>query len=82
MASISEKRNKDGDLTGWKVLVCTGRNERYQQQWRSSTIKLDDPRIATLTPAKRRKELEAIAHEMEHQWKAEFRENPNAATGR
>ena len=79
MASITERRNSDGELTGYKILSCVGRDDLYKQVWKSTTVKVDDERIAGLTPKKRQKELEIIADALEKEWKAAFKESPESA---
>jgi len=40
--TIDEKRNDKGQLVGWKVRVCVGR-EGNKQKWKTLSIKADDP---------------------------------------
>ena len=82
MASISVRRNKDGEPIGYKILVCTGRDQFNRQVWRSTTIKTDDERIAGLTPRRLEDELKTIAHTLSKQWKKEWEEEFDGSTGR
>lgn len=68
MASITARKDKNGNVTGYKVRVCVGRDEEYKQIWRATTI----PRPAGLTPAKEKKEVERLADEWERAQKEEF----------
>ena len=69
MASIIEKKDKNGKLASYKIMVCVGRDENtYKQIWRTRTI----PRPEGLTPAKERKEVERIADAWEREQKAEY----------
>ena len=40
--TIDEKRNEKGQLIGWKVRVCVGR-DGGKQKWKTLTIRADDP---------------------------------------
>lgn len=68
MASIITKTNKAGEVVGYKIMVCVGRDEQYKQIWRTCTIK----RPEGLTPAKERKEIERQADAWAEEQKAEF----------
>ncbi len=68
MATIEAKKSKQGEVTGYRVRTCVGRNEQYKQVWRTCTI----PRPEGLTPAKERKEVQRLADEWERQQKAEY----------
>ena len=61
MASIKENRNKAGEIVSYRVRVCIGRDERYRQIWRTTTL----PRPEGLTPARERKAVELAAAEWE-----------------
>lgn len=68
MASIKENKDKAGNVTSYKVRSCMGRDERYKQVWRTTTI----PRPEGLTPAKERKEIERLADAWEQAQRAEY----------
>ena len=68
MATITPRKDKAGNITGYKVKICLGRDERYKQIQRTTTIK----RPEGLTPAKERKEIERLAAEWERAQRAEF----------
>lgn len=68
MATIIEKKNKAGELTAYKVMVCVGRDEHNKQIWRTTTIR----RPEGLTPAKERKEVELQAATWEQAQKSEY----------
>lgn len=68
MANITPRKDKQGNVISYKVLVCLGRDEQYKQIWRSCTIK----RPEGLTPAKERKEVERLADEWEREQRQEY----------
>ena len=69
MATIIEKKDKNGNLSSYKIMVCVGRDERtYKQIWRTRTIH----RPEGLTPAKEKKEVARIADVWEQEQKAEY----------
>lgn len=68
MATIDTRKSKRGDITGYRLRACVGRDEQYKQIWRTTTI----PRPEGLTPAKERKEVKRIADEWEIGQKAEY----------
>lgn len=68
MASIKPVKDKNGNLTGYRVRSCLGRDEQYKQVFRTTTIK----RPEGLTPAKERKEVERLADAWEQTQKAEY----------
>ena len=57
MATITTKKDKAGNVTGYKVTLCVGRDEANKQIWRTCTLKMPEG----LTPAKERKEVERQA---------------------
>ena len=61
MATIEERKDKKGKVTGYRFRTCVGRDEQYKQVWRTVTIS----RPEGLTPAKERKEVERRADEWE-----------------
>ena len=88
--TIDEKRNDKGQLVGWKVRVCVGR-EGNKQKWKTLTIKADDPRLEEIggykKDEKRLDKVRSIARDFENAQKEEFvnqqeakGKNPNAAT--
>ena len=68
MATIDTRRNKQGDITGYRLRACVGRDEQYKQVWRTCTI----PRPEGLTPAKEKKEVQRMADEWEKEQKADY----------
>lgn len=68
MATIDERKDKKGKVTGYRFRACVGRDDQYNQVWRTVTI----PRPEGLTPAKERKEVERRADEWEAEQKAEY----------
>ena len=68
MATIDTKKNKKGEITGYRLRACVGRDEQYKQIWRTGTIK----RPEGLTPAKEKKEVQRQADEWEAAQKAEY----------
>lgn len=77
MATIDTRKNKTGEITGYRLRVCVGRNEQYKQIWRTCTI----PRPEGLTPAKEWKEVQRLADEWETAQKAEY-DRTHAKEGR
>ena len=67
MASIIERRNKAGQITGWKFQICLGRDENGKQIWKCKNVARLD-----LTPAKEKKELRRMcdnwAKELKDDW--------------
>lgn len=68
MATIDTRKNKSGEVTGYRLRACVGRDEQYKQVWRTCTI----PRPDGLTPAREKKEVQRIADEWEAAQKAEY----------
>ena len=81
MATITEKKNKSGELTGYKFAVAVDRLKqeigtdengkkvyRYQQIWRTTTIS----RPVGLTPAKEVKEVGRLADAWEKEVRAQY----------
>ena len=68
MATITTKKDKAGNVTGYKVTLCVGRDEANKQIWRTCTLK----RPEGLTPAKERKEVERQADAWAEAQKAEY----------
>lgn len=68
MAAITPKKDKQGNITGYKVRICLGRDDQYKQIWRATTIK----RPEGLTPKKEEKEVERLADLWEQAQKAEY----------
>lgn len=61
MASIEERKDKSGKITGYRMRVCVGREEgTYKQVWRTMFVPYDDDRIFGLTPAKLETKLNTI----------------------
>lgn len=68
MATIETRTNKTGEITGYRLRTCVGRDEKYKQIWRTCTI----ARPEGLTPAKEKKEVVRLADEWERAQKAEY----------
>lgn len=68
MATIQEKRDKNGEITAYKLVCCVGRDEHRKQIWRTKTIRRPDG----LTPARERKEVQRLAAEWEASKKADW----------
>ena len=69
MASITPKKDKQGNIISYRIHVCLGRDEEYKQVWRTKTI----PRPEGLTPAKEKNEVKRIADAWEKEQKEEFK---------
>ena len=76
MATITAKKDKAGNVTAYKVKICLGRDERYKQIQRTTTIK----RPEGLTPAKERKEVERLAAEWERAQREEYEKTRSKVT--
>ena len=72
---VIEKKNRNGEITGYKFMRCVGRDETYRQIWRTTTISRTDPRIIGLTPAKLRKALAALKTSWDDQVQSEYNES-------
>lgn len=90
--TIDEKYDKQGNLIGWKIRVCVGREDN-KQKWKTMLLKVDDPVFDELLTLKRKdviqKRRDAIinstAIKFEDEQKEEFAsqqeakaKNPNA----
>lgn len=71
---IERKRNKDGNLIGYKFRCCVGLNEKGNQVWKTMTIKHDDPRIAGKTPKALEKALNTLKGTWDQKQKDEYKE--------
>lgn len=75
--TIDEKLNDKGQVVGWKIRVCVGR-EANKQKWKTLTIRADDPAFDDVTgngkkAAKERTDiLNRIATDFEKAQKEEF----------
>ena len=69
MATIDTRRNAKGEITGYRLRCCVGRDELDKQVWRTSTI----ARPEGLTPAKEKKAVEYLAAEWEENVKEEYK---------
>lgn len=69
MASITEKRGRDGDIISYRFRACVGRDASDRQIWRTATVK----RPEGFTPARERKEVERLADDWEREQRAAFR---------
>lgn len=70
MATIKQVKNHEGKVTGYRVRTCVGRDERYKQVWRTTTL----PRPEGLTPKKEEKEIDRLAKNWEKQQQKEYAE--------
>ena len=73
------KKNKDGEISGYKFMCCVGRDEQYKQIWRTCTISKDDPRLEAFMPKKLiegriPKKLKDELNCIKHQWDAQQKE--------
>lgn len=68
MATVTERRNRKGEIISYKVTLCLGRDETYKQIWKCTTIKPPEG----LTPAKSKKEVQRQADEWAERTKAEY----------
>lgn len=71
MATVIERKDKNGNFTKYKLMCCVGRDEANKQIWRTKTIN----RPEGLTPAKERKEVQRIADDWEAAQKADYERN-------
>ena len=74
MGSVVARKNKAGEITGWKFMLCVGRDENYKQVWRTKNL----PRLE-LTPAAERKELRRQCDEWAEGQKAEWKRTHHKA---
>lgn len=68
MATIIEKKDRQGKTQKYKLVCCVGRDEFNKQVWRTKTIDRPDG----LTPTRELKEVKRIADEWETAQKAEY----------
>lgn len=61
MASIKQNKDKNGNITGYRIRACVGRDELDKQIWRTCTI----PRPEGFTPKKELNEVKRLAGEWE-----------------
>ena len=69
---VEIKRDKNGNVTTYKFRCCVGRDALGKQIWRSTSIDADDPRLADLTPARLRTELNTMKHLWDQEVKAQY----------
>lgn len=74
MAVIRERKDKNGVVTGYKVVVTLGRDDHNKKIYVSTTI----PRQEGLTPKKEEKEIHRLAEEWEHEQRELFEQNKDA----
>lgn len=74
MATIDTRRNKRGEITGYRIRACVGRDDQYKQVWRTCTL----PRPEGLTPARERREVERQADAWEQEQKAAYQQGHTA----
>lgn len=68
MATIDIRRDKAGNITGYRFRACIARDEQGKQVWRTATVK----RPEGLTPAREKKEVERQADEWERSQAAQY----------
>ena len=73
MATIEERKNKDGEVIGYRFRVCVGRDARKKQVWRTKTI----PRPFGLSAKKEEKEVKRLADAWEQEQRKEYEKNKN-----
>lgn len=73
MATIDERRDKDGKLIGYRVRIYLGRDEHKKQIRR--TMSIDRPE--GLTPKKEEKEVQRLADEWEREQREDFEKHKN-----
>lgn len=71
MANIEVKRNKDGEITGYRFRCCVGRDEHRKQVWRTVSIE----RPVGLTPKKEERLVSRLADEWEQEQREEYEKN-------
>ena len=69
MATIDTNKNRSGEVTGYRIRACVGRDETNKQVWRTCTI----PRPEGLTPKREEKEVRRMADEWEEAQKEEYK---------
>lgn len=70
MASITERKNKEGKITSYRITVTLGVDENGDKIRETKSIKLAD--LTEKTPARRRKEVEQLAVQFEQEVKEGF----------
>lgn len=70
MATIDTRKNKRGEITGYRIRACIGRDDQYKQVWRTCTL----PRPEGLTPARERREIKRQADAWEQEQKAAYQQ--------
>lgn len=68
MATIDTRRDKAGNITGYRFRACIARDEQGKQVWRTVTVK----KPIGLTPAREKKEVERQADEWERAQVAQY----------
>ena len=83
MATISERKNKNGEIVSYRFRACVGRDALGKQIWRTTTIsaaQVEDEAerqgIERLTPKKREKVVETLASRWESGEKEKFSKAP------
>lgn len=79
---IEARYNKAGAVVGYKFRTCVGRDDEDKQVWKVYSILADDPRIAELTPGKRKKMLLQLKGEWDEEQKREYSKNKDATDKR
>lgn len=85
--TIDEKRDKNGNLIGWKIRVCVGREDN-KQKWKTMLLKADDPVFDSIVgdgkraTKKRDDIINRIATDFEDSQKEEFASQQEAKAKR
>ena len=74
MAIVREKKDKDGNIRAYKVVVTLGRDDRNRKVYVSTTIQ----RPVGLTPKKEEKEIKRLVEEYEHEQRELYESNRKA----
>lgn len=69
MPKLEIRRNKSGEITGYRVRICVGRDANGKQVWRTTVIPSPG-----LTPARDRKEAERLAEEWEREQREQYQQ--------
>ncbi len=74
MATIDPKRNKNGELIGYRFRACVGRDTRGKQIWRTTSI----DRPEGLTPKREENQVARLADAWEQEQRAEYERSQTA----
>jgi len=78
MAMIREKKDKDGKVRAYKIVVTLGRDESRKKVYVSTTI----PRPEGLTPKREEKEVRRLADEWERVQRAQYEKDKDSVEER